>query len=135
MGVEKRAATNAEALSLVPDTQDVITCGKCRNLMTKYRISADSRNRIDLCAKCEDVWLDDGEWELIETLVGSHELANITSQPWQHKVTSDTVDKMASERLSKELGDDYQRIFELREWLEEHPSRFEILAYLSHKSR
>ncbi|MEM7433388.1 MAG: zf-TFIIB domain-containing protein, partial [Pseudomonadota bacterium] len=72
--------------AMAGDTTDAICCSKCNRIMTKYRVSANTPNRIDYCAHCEDVWLDAGEWELIESVVGSTELANITSQPWQYRV-------------------------------------------------
>lgn len=134
-GVAQQPGGEADQPVLVSDTRDALTCGKCSNLMTKYRISANAPNRIDFCARCEDVWLDEGEWELIETLVGSHQLANIASQPWQYRVMSDSREEMEARRLSGELGDDYEKMLEVAGWLERHPSRLEILAYLSGRAR
>ena len=118
-----------------PDTKDAIVCGKCRKLMMKFRISAEADNRVDYCATCDEVWLDGGEWELIESLAGSGELANITSQPWQHRITRTAVQKMALERLQEVLGDEFEKVAELRELIDKHPARLEILAYLTQNSR
>ncbi|MEM7433482.1 MAG: hypothetical protein AAF351_16275, partial [Pseudomonadota bacterium] len=92
-------------------------------------------NRIDYCAHCEDVWLDAGEWELIESVVGSTELANITSQPWQYRVNQNTIDKMSRDRLRESLGDDFEQLEDLCDWVDKHPARLEILAYLTRESR
>ena len=134
-GISKQSGKDENAVAPVKDTKDAVLCTKCRNLMTKYRISADAPNRIDFCSRCEDVWLDGGEWELVEALVGSDHLANITTQPWQYRLMSDSVRKMEVERLKKELGADYERVVNLSEFLDGHPARLEILAYLSSRSR
>ncbi len=134
-GLAGRSVDKTECLTEVPDTKDAMVCGKCRNLMTKFRISAETDNRLDYCASCDEVWLDGGEWEMIEKLVGSGELANITTQPWQYRVTTATTEMMALERLKKTLGDDFQSVAQFRELLDGHPARLEILAYLSSNSR
>lgn len=118
----------------VDDSKDAIACGKCRKLMTKFRISADSPNRIDYCAGCEDVWLDEGEWDLIEALAGSDHLATILTQPWQRRVIVESVEKMKHERLKTLLGSDYDKVMGLNDWLTDHTSRDVILTYLRRKS-
>ena len=52
-----------------PDSIGAKKCPKCRSLMSKYRINADKANRLDYCPHCEEIWLDDGEWQLVEGLV------------------------------------------------------------------
>src|SRR5688572_17224366 len=56
-----------------PDSIGAKKCPKCRSLMSKYRISAEKHNRLDYCAHCEEVWLDDGEWQLVESLATNGE--------------------------------------------------------------
>jgi len=99
--------------------------------MTKYRISADAPNRIDFCASCEDIWLDEGEWLLVESLAGSEHLATITTQPWQRRIQLESAEQMADERLKAAFGSDYEKVIELRDWLNDHAARDEIFAYLS----
>lgn len=134
-GTTENLKNNADTIAEVSDTKDALLCGKCRNVMTKFRVSADAANRIDFCSSCEEVWLDAGEWDLIGALVGSRHLANITTQPWQYRVMSDSVEVMALERLKKRLGSDYEKVVEFGDLLEGHPERLEILAYLAKRSR
>ena len=103
--------------------------------MSKYRVSADAENRIDYCPDCDDVWLDGGEWELIDALVGSDSLAAITTQPWQYRVTKNIEANLEEKRLRALLGNDYERLLETSDWLDGHPARQEILAYFVEKSR
>jgi len=131
--VHYHSTADAEAVKVnceTPDTKNAIACSRCRTVMIKYRISARSDHRIDYCASCEDIWLDGGEWELIENLVGSKHLARIFTQPWQHRIRLETVDIMRSDRLESSFGKDFEKIRDLKDWLDKHPAREEVLAYL-----
>ncbi len=112
------------------DTGDAIPCPKCQRVMTKYRISASTRNRIDYCVACEEIWLDDGEWDLVANLVGTARLAAILSKSWQYRIQTEQAESMEAERLKSAFGSDYERIQEIREWLKAHPARAEIIAFL-----
>jgi Zn-finger nucleic acid-binding protein len=118
----------------VPDAQDSVgakNCPKCRSLMSKYRISADKRNRLDYCPHCEEVWLDDGEWQQVESLVSSGEFAKVFTQAWQHHVRADVSHAMEEQRLRELLGADYDRVAQFAEWLNAQPARQEIVARLA----
>jgi Zn-finger nucleic acid-binding protein len=110
-------------------------CPKCRSLMSKYRLSAERSNRLDYCPHCEEVWLDDGEWQLVESLVASGEFAKVFTQAWQHGVRADVSHAMEAQRLRELLGADYERVEQFAEWLSRQPSKQEILARLVRGSR
>lgn len=112
------------------DSKDVVSCAKCGGLMTKFRIMSAAPNHIDYCAHCEDIWLDHGEWELIDAMAGSDHLANILTQPWQRRVRSESQENMERDRLRELLGADYKKLADVKEWLDAHSSRDVILAYL-----
>lgn len=120
------------------DPQDSVgakNCPKCRSLMSKYRITAGKRNRLDYCPHCEEVWLDDGEWQLVESLVASGEFAKVFTQIWQHHVSTEVSQAMEEQRLRELLGGDYDRVAQFSEWLSSQPARHEILARLARGSR
>jgi Zn-finger nucleic acid-binding protein len=123
------AATPAEA----PDSIGAKKCPKCRSLMSKYRISAEKTNRLDYCPHCEEIWLDDGEWELVEGLVVSGEFSRMFTQAWQRAVRSEVTLAMQDQRLHNLLGADFQRFEEFARWLREQPARQEILAQLARR--
>lgn len=72
-----RAANNIGEASNVADSTKLLRCPHCAGLMTKFRFSADAKNQIDLCDRCDLVWLDHGEWVLVEHLVLSGQLAKV----------------------------------------------------------
>ena len=82
------ATPTAEADFEPPDTVGAKKCPKCRSVMSKYRIRSDKTNRLDYCPHCEEIWLDKGEWELVEGLVASGEFTKVFTQAWQYAVRS-----------------------------------------------
>jgi Zn-finger nucleic acid-binding protein len=109
-------------------------CPKCRSLMSKYRIKADKTNRLDYCPHCDEVWLDDGEWELVEGLALSGDFARLFTQAWQNSFRNEVTDGMEASRLRTLLGADFARVEEMRAWIESHPRRLEILARLARRN-
>lgn len=117
------------------ESTDALHCPKCRALMTKYRISSDVSNRVDYCAHCEEIWLDRGEWSLVEAFARSGELAGIVTQPWQRRIREARTADLREERLREALGEDFERFRQFRDWLRKHPARDEILAQLHLRER
>jgi Zn-finger nucleic acid-binding protein len=108
-------------------------CPKCSSLMSKYRVNADRTNRLDYCPHCEEIWLDDGEWQLVEALVASGEFAKVFTQAWQHAVRSGVTTAMEEQRLRELLGADYDRVARFADWLSAQPAKQEILARLARR--
>src|SRR6185295_16518990 len=128
-------ASPAIADNVPADSVGAKKCPKCRSLMSKYRISAAKANRLDYCPHCEEIWLDDGEWQLVESLVMSGEFTKVFTQAWQYAVRADIADAMEEHRLRELLGADYDRFSEIARWLATQPARQEILAQLQRLTR
>ena len=128
-------ALNGATPAAVPDTDAADSigakkCPKCRSLMSKYRVDSARTNRLDYCPHCEEIWLDDGEWELVEGLVLAGDFAKVFTQAWQYAVRSGVTGAMAEQRLRELLGSDYERVVQFADWLTAQPARAEILALL-----
>lgn len=115
----------------VDDSDAAINCSRCGGIMTKYRFAASLPNHIDYCAHCEDIWLDSGEWALVEQLAGSRQLSSILTEPWQHRIQAESRAAMETQRLRAVLGDDYDRTMDFKTWLDAHEQRDRILALLT----
>jgi Zn-finger nucleic acid-binding protein len=113
-----------------PDSIGAKKCPKCRSVMSKYRIHAEKANRLDYCPHCEEIWLDDGEWELVEGLVASGDFTKVFTQAWQYAVRSTMTSAMEEQRLRESLGADYDRVVQFAEWVQTQDARQEILAVL-----
>lgn len=120
-----------DTLDEVKDTSIALCCPKCRHFMTKFRMSADAHNQIDLCVHCDEAWLDRGEWQLLDRLALAGKLTQVFTQPWQNRVRSTEAERRAEQLWSERLGVHYARAQELREWLRSNPQAREILAYVN----
>jgi Zn-finger nucleic acid-binding protein len=118
-----------------PDSAGAKKCPKCRSLMSKYRIRSDKTNRLDYCPHCEEIWLDEGEWRLVEGLVASGEFTKVFTQAWQYAVRAGITSAMEEERLRELLGADYERVAQFAEWLQTQDAKPEILARLQRITR
>ena len=133
-GRERLPATPAAVPDVdTPDSVAAKKCPKCRSLMSKYRISAEKTNRLDYCPHCDEVWLDDGEWQLVEGLALSGDFARLFTRAWQNMVKVELTGAMEAERLRALLGGDYERVEQVRDWVQAHPRRLEILARLARR--
>lgn len=118
----------------VSDTESAMTCPKCGKLMTKYRISGCNSNRLDLCASCDEAWLDGGEWELLKSLELSRLMPLVFTDDWQNKLRKQVFEADREARLRKVISnDDFEQAKKVRQWLKDHPHRAEITFYLNHK--
>lgn len=129
---ERPASSRGEGAEAaeIDDTKNALLCPKCRGFMTKYRMRADASNVLDLCAHCDEVWFDRGEWSQVEDLALSGQLSRVFSERWQKDLRKAEFAQRAEQRYREQLGEDYEELAALRERLIGHPKAKEILAYL-----
>ena len=128
----QQEASEASALSEVPtDTTNALRCPKCERFMTKYRLSGAVANRLDVCTLCDEAWLDDGEWQLLEQLHLSDKLPAVFTDTWQRKLRKEGSERTRQDILRRTIGDEAaNKVESLRSWLNEQPAKSTILTYL-----
>jgi Zn-finger nucleic acid-binding protein len=129
-GIDVAGAPRPSA-GLVDDTSRAIACPNCAAVMIKYRIASEAGNKLDYCANCDEVWLDGGEWQQLEDLGLQLNLGTLLTEPWQRRVRHEAAARTRDARLREQLGADFARIAEFREWLNRHPQRARIAAWLA----
>ena len=113
------------------DTSTAITCPKCDRIMTKYKLVGSVANRLDLCSTCDEAWLDQGEWELLEQLQLSDKLPTVFTAAWQRKLRSEGNEATRQSMLKKSIGDQAAaKVEDFRAWLNEQRAKSTILTYL-----
>jgi len=113
------------------DTSHALICPKCSGIMSKYRIAAETENKIDLCVRCNEVWLDNGEWELIKFLELSDKLPQIFYDSWQKQIRQTQNHALKEEKFKEILGEDYDEIVRIKDWIKAHEQRRTLLDYLN----
>ena len=100
--------------------------------MTKYSVSSEHKNRIDLCAFCDEAWLDGSEWTLLKSLELAHKLPSVFTDQWQRKVRDEKMESKKVERLKKLVGEtDTTRAVEIRDWLKNHNRKAAIVQFIA----
>ncbi|MCG8668693.1 MAG: hypothetical protein MI867_04715 [Pseudomonadales bacterium] len=122
---------SAEAVN---DSHAALSCPKCGKLMTKYRINGCQNNRLDLCASCDEAWLDGGEWELLKSLELSYLMPKVFTEEWQRKLRKEALETSREARLASRINaEDLDLAKQTRDWLKDHPNKADIIFYLNHE--
>ena len=113
------------------ETAKAIMCPKCSRLMTKYKLAGGVTNRVDVCATCDEAWLDGGEWELLEALQLSLNMPAIFTDEWQRRIRHELSEETRRSILTRLVGDEgTQRVEAFRTWLAGNEHKSHILTYL-----
>ncbi|MEP1447558.1 MAG: zf-TFIIB domain-containing protein [Paraglaciecola sp.] len=113
------------------DNKHAILCPVTHTIMRKFKISAHNSHRLDYSSRIGGLWLDKGEWELLsrEGLAGS--LNALVTDAWQRKIREDSAKEHFSDIYSDRFGDDvYNKIKDIRAWLQSQPHKADLRAYL-----
>ncbi len=118
-------------LEEVEDNAKALLCPKCSKIMLKYRMDGHLDNRVDLCASCDEAWLDNGEWELLDSLALQGKLSKIFTEPWQRHIREESAEQAFQERFEKTLGqEDYQKLLETKSWIKNHSNKTDLIRFL-----
>jgi Zn-finger nucleic acid-binding protein len=113
------------------DTMIAMPCPKCARLMTKYKLTGNVSNRVDLCGLCDEAWLDRGEWELLDTLHLSHNMPAIFTDEWQRKIRRELSEGTRRAILTRIVGaEGAAKVEEFRAWLTQTKHKSHIMTYL-----
>jgi Zn-finger nucleic acid-binding protein len=119
-----------------PEVGGFRLCPDCDYVMARYHVGHGLGFTVDRCRNCEGAWLDGGEWDALRVRNLHDDLPRIFDDAWQRAVRRDVHDQTIEESFRRRLGDDdYRRAQELRAWLDPHPKRSELFAYLQLKQR
>jgi Zn-finger nucleic acid-binding protein len=113
------------------ESKQALICPVTGSVMQKYRISYDSDHYLDYSPAIGGVWLDKGEWEYLkaQNLAGS--LSRIFTAQWQRSIRNSNARLTFTDLYREKFGEEsYSRIKEVRKWLNDHPRKADLRAYL-----
>jgi len=113
------------------ESKKALACS-CGQIMSKYKIIHNSDRRVDSCNACQSIWLDNGEWEFLKSH-NLHRVVNkIFTQAYQRNIRLQVTRDVLQNNYEQLLGaDDYQRIQEVRSWIEENKNKAVLKAYIN----
>lgn len=121
---------SSQSICEIDETSDLIYCPKCSGFMTKYQISNQTHNRLDLCFRCYETWIDSGEWQLLQQLDLKKKLENIFSESWQNNLVHDVVEEKAEKRVKNHFGEAFNKINAFKMWLDTYDKKNDVIDYL-----
>lgn len=122
---------SVELNDTAPPFTSVRACPKCSRLMTRYQVGATTDHQLDLCASCDEAWLDKGEWQLLNRLDLQGKLPKIFTDAWQRNIRKAKQEAALHERYEKLIGsEDFAKASEFKRWVYQHPQRETIKQFL-----
>lgn len=113
------------------DSKLALICPVTGSIMLKFRINNDSKHKLDYSPRVGGVWLDSGEWEYLKDRGIACSLNRIFTDQWQKQLRDNDTKATFEQLYIKKFGEaDYDKIKELRGWLNSKENKAELRAYL-----
>lgn len=109
-----------------------IDCPECRFRMTKFLVGHGLGFTLDHCEGCKGIWLDRNEWEALKKRNLHDDLNSMFTAFWQREAQKEARKKHLEQIYTDRFGiADYTELKEIRAWLDYHPNKQDLLAYLT----
>ena len=107
-------------------------CPECGRFLRRYKVWPNVDFYLDRCSHCRSIWFDRDEWAVLKAR-GLHDDVHLFFMDiWQEDLRQEETRQRLDEIYRTRFGEtDYARIREIRAWLEEHPLRSALLAFLT----
>lgn len=115
-----------------PEPVEPRSCPECRSLMFRYKVGHGLGFTLDQCAACKGIWFDRDEWEALRARNLHDDINAVFTAPWQAAASREERRRRLEAMYVNKFGaGDYAEIKRVRAWLDAHPRRHELLAYLT----
>ncbi|HWQ34061.1 MAG TPA: zf-TFIIB domain-containing protein [Blastocatellia bacterium] len=106
-------------------------CPECRSILVRYKVGHGVSFALDQCGNCGGVWFDRDEWEALKARGLHDDVYTIFTSPWQSCVRKEESVRNQEQIYVKKFGEEgLDEIKRMKEWIDNHPRRHEILAFL-----
>jgi Zn-finger nucleic acid-binding protein len=128
---EPEARPRATTIAADLETSGIRFCPEDGYLLARFLVGSPHAFAIDQCRNCSGAWFDAGEWEALLEGGLAHYLHLVLSEDWQDDLRRALVEAKEHQQWLRQLGEaDLARIAETKEWLDAHPKRSELYAFL-----
>ena len=130
--IQRQETPAAYALNAASkETKSVKTCPECGHILAKYKVGHSLNFSLDRCGNCGGTWFDRNEWEILQSSELRDKIHLIYSAAWQQQVRKEDraghLQKLFAERIGEK---DYIEIQRIKKWLDKHPHRQVLRAFL-----
>lgn len=116
----------------VKDNTAAAFCPDCRQLMRKTNVGHGLDFYIDQCPCCQGTWFDPNEWSHLKSQNFHTQVQQISSAAWQKKARQHRLQQTVQQAYaSKFSATDYTEAQRIKNWLERHPQKQELLSFFT----
>lgn len=113
------------------DSETALICPVTGSFMLKFRINNETSHKLDYSPKVAGVWLDAGEWQYLKDKGLATSLNKIFTDHWQIQLKANNTRATFEQIYTQKFGvDDYNRVKEIRSWLQNKENKAELRAYI-----
>lgn len=127
------AVRNAVGAGLEGEVREVglRACPDCQYVLARYRLGHGITFVVDHCRQCAGTWFDAGEWDSLRAAGLHDDLLHVFTDEWQQSVRDQERRERLDAGFRARVGDaDHARLIKVKAWLDQHPRRPEMLAFL-----
>ncbi|HWE03396.1 MAG TPA: zf-TFIIB domain-containing protein [Tepidisphaeraceae bacterium] len=135
--LETRSATQSQAASgnpaapVVESAPKAKLCPECGRLLTRAKVGRGADFFLERCSHCGGIWFDADEWDTLLALGLHDDVHFVFSDAWQAEIARIDRQRQHDRLLREKLGDvDFDKIQQIKTWLDGHPHRVELYAIL-----
>ena len=119
----------------VDDSTNAKLCPHCKRILTVYKVSANLNFKVEHCAFCYGIWFDKNEWENLRANNLHNKIGEFFTESWQKKIKEEERRQYFEDFYTRKFGEeDYAKIKEIRNWLDNNENKDMLLAYLMNKN-
>ena len=113
------------------ELQTAKLCPACGKFLRRFEVGPPLEFCVDHCATCGGFWLDAHELEALIAHGLHTQLHLIATEEWQNRLAAAKHRQAHEARLLEHLGEaDLAELKKVKAWLDTHPRRTELYAYL-----
>jgi Zn-finger nucleic acid-binding protein len=119
----------------VQDSVAAKLCPECGRFLIRHKVGHGVDFCIDRCTACGGIWLDANEWQQLRRRGLHDDLHFVFSAAWQAGLHREDDLTRHEHMLAQKLGAaDAAEIRRIKQWIDAHPHRAALCAYLLHAS-
>lgn len=115
----------------VTDSTQAKLCPECGRILIQFNVGHGINFCLDHCNTCNGVWFDRNEWEVLRGKNLHDEIHMIFTTSWQKEIKREERHAYFDAVYRSSFGADYDRIRDIKVWIDNHDLKPSILAFLT----
>jgi Zn-finger nucleic acid-binding protein len=113
-----------------PEPKD---CPECGTRLAGYAVGHGVPFHLDRCLACGGTWFDADEWAILRHRQMHDDIDRIFMSAWQESLSDEDRETWDLDYARRLDPDDFRKLRRFRAWVDAHPQRKTLIAYLRHE--